>query len=142
MMWSDLERFGSWDPWREFDRMRRQLARSLAPAAAEFPSVNVWTSADGAIVTTEMPGIEPKDIEIAVEGSSLTLKGTRRPEEAKEGAMYHRRERWHGQFSRSVDLPYAVQTDKVHAKFSTGILTISLPRAEAEKPRKIEIRSE
>lgn len=144
MLWSDWERLGTWnlDPWREFERMRRSIARPFAPASADFPAVNVWTSGDGAIVTTEIPGIDPKDIDISVVGKTFTLKGSRKPEEAREGEAYHRRERWNGQFSRSIDLPFLIQADKVHARFSKGVLSVDLPRAEAEKPRRIEIRSE
>ncbi|GAB4485120.1 MAG: Hsp20/alpha crystallin family protein [Thermodesulfovibrionales bacterium] len=144
MLWSDWERLGTWnlDPWREFERMRRSITRPFSAAAADFPAVNVWTSADAAIVTTEIPGIDPKDIDISVVGKTFTLKGSRRPQEAQEGETFHRRERWHGQFTRSFDLPFQIQADKVHARFSKGVLSIELPRAEAEKPRKIEIRAE
>lgn len=140
MLWSDLERFGTWDPWREFERMRRQVSKTLAPPSAEFPAINVWTAADGALVTTEIPGIEPKDIEISLVGRTLSLRGSRTPEELKDGETYHRKERWYGKFTRAIDLPYAIQADKVTATFAKGVLTITLPRAEAEKLRKIEIK--
>jgi HSP20 family protein len=140
MLWSDIDRL--WDPWNEFDQMRRSLFRPLVPARAEFPAVNVWTASDSAVVTTEVPGIDPKDIDIAVAGKAVTIRGSREPDELKEGDTYHRRERWNGKFSKTFDLPFNIQTDKVNARFSKGVLTISLPRAEAEKPRKIEITSE
>ena len=97
---------------------------------------------DHAVVTTEIPGIDPSAIEISVINDSLTLRGSRKPEELKEAESYHRRERWSGQFTKTLKMPFAVESGKVEARFSKGVLYISLPRAEAEKPRKIIVRSE
>jgi HSP20 family protein len=95
--------------------------------------------ADQAVVTTELPGVDRETIDVSVSGNVLTLKGSRNPEELKEDESYHRRERWHGEFSKTLDLPFDIEVQKVEAKFSKGILTVTLPRAEAEKPRKISI---
>ena len=142
MLWSGLERFGSfWDPWREFERMSRALSRFERPSVVDFPAINMWVSEDNAIVTTEIPGVNPAEIDISVVGKSLTLRGLRKSEEVKEGESYHRRERWYGQFTKTLDLPFNVNTDKVNARFSKGELIIELPRAEAEKPRKISVKS-
>ena len=144
MLWSNLQNLERiWDPWEELERMRSSLFRPAGPSHAsngEFPSVNVWSASDGVVITTELAGIEPSALDISVSGSTVTLKGARQPEELKEGESYHRRERWQGQFSKTIDLPFNVQVDKVKAKFSKGILYVELPRAEAEKPRKIEIK--
>ena len=142
MLWSDLERIGGlWDPLREFDRMQRTLSRWSTPSTIEFPAVNVWGSGDTALVTSEIPGLDPDALDISVVGKSLTLRGSRFAEELKEGESYHRRERWHGQFTKAVELPFTVEAGKVEAKFAKGILNITLPRAEAEKPRKISVKS-
>ena len=142
MLWSDLERIGGlWDPWREFDRMQRALSRRSTPSSIEFPAVNVWVSGDTALVTTEIPGVDTDALDISVVGKSLTLRGSRVAEELKEGDSYHRRERWHGQFTKTIELPFTVESGKVEAKFAKGILNIILPRAEAEKPRKISVKS-
>ena len=143
MIWSDFSRFNrTWDPWLEIDRMQR-LFRDLAmPATAgEFPAVNVWVNGDAAEVKVELPGVDPKDVDISVVGKTLTLKGSRAPEEAKEEESYHRRERWSGSFNRAVELPFSVNANKVEARFNKGVLTITLPRAEEDKPRKITIVS-
>lgn len=143
MLWSDLERFGSFfDPWREFERINRALSRWNVPSVTEFPAVNVWTKEDSSVVTTEIPGINLNDIDITVSGSTLTLRGSRQPEELKEGEVYHRRERWSGQFSKTIELPFSIETGMVDARFSKGILSVTLPRAEAEKPKKITVKSE
>jgi HSP20 family protein len=140
MLWSDFEEFGKWlDPWREFERFGNAPARASSPSADDFPAVNVWTSPDHALVTTEIPGVDPASIEVSVTEKTLTIRGSRRPEEVKERESFHRRERWHGQFTKTVDLPFAVEGDKVSARFAGGVLSVSLSRAEAEKPRKIEI---
>ncbi len=142
MLWSDLERIGGlWDPLREFDRMQRALSRWSTPSTIEFPAVNVWVSGDTALVTTEIPGVDANTLDISVVGKSLTLRGSRSAEEITGDESYHRRERWHGQFTKTIELPFTVESGKVEAKFASGILTITLPRAEAEKPRKISVRA-
>lgn len=138
MLWTELER-GYRDMWREFDRLNRLLSRGLQPASAEFPAANVWVSGEHAVVTTEIPGVSPEDMEISVSGKLLTLRGERKPEEVAEGSAYHRRERWNGKFSRTFELPFTVDAGKVDARFSKGVLRVTLPQVEAEKPRKISV---
>jgi HSP20 family protein len=130
------------EPWREFDRINRETFRTLSPARVEFPPVNLLKSEDKAVITTEIPGVDPEGVEINVVGKTITLRFERKPEELKEGESYTRKERWYGEFSRSIELPFNVQSDKVEAKFSRGILYIEMPRAEAEKPRKIIVQPE
>jgi len=143
MLWQDLERFGRFvDPWREFDRVQRALSRWTSPSAIEFPAVNVWVAGDTAVVTTELPGVDAKSIDISVVGRSLTLRGSREPEALKENESYHRRERWRGEFTKTIELPFDIETSKVEAKFSRGTLYINLPRAETDKPRKINVTSD
>ncbi len=102
----------------------------------------MWVSENNAVVTTEVPGIDPNALEISVVKDSLTLRGSRQDEELKEGESYHRRERWSGQFTKTLELPFPVDAGKVEARFAKGVLFISLPRAEADKPRKIVVKSE
>lgn len=143
MLWSEMERLGRvFDPWSEFERMNRTLRRLALPSTVEFPATNVWVSENSAVVTTEVPGIDPNALEISVVKDSLTLRGSRQEEELKEGETFHRQERWKGQFTRTLELPFHVDAGKVEARFVKGILYISLPRAEADKPRKIAIKSE
>jgi HSP20 family protein len=130
------------DPWQELHRMNRSWGCRPGLSSREFPAVNVWLNGEGAEVTAELPGIDAGSVDISVVGRTLTLKGSRLPDELKDDESYHRRERWRGEFSRSFDLPFAVEADKVKARFSKGVLHVELPRAEAEKPRKIEIKSE
>ena len=142
MLWTDLDRFGFRDPWRTFDRLNRAASGLLAPSTSEFPLINVWMDGDRAIITSELPGVLPTDVDISVAGKSVTLRGSRATEDTCEGECRHRRERWSGTFTRSIELPYLVDQDKVEARFSKGVLELTLPRAEADKPRKIAIKAE
>jgi HSP20 family protein len=134
------------DPWAHLEsmenEMNRVLSRFASPSVGEFPAVNVWVDTDEAVVTSEIPGISPEGLDISVTGKTVTLKGAREPEPVAAEESYHRRERWYGQFSRIVELPFNVEADKVKAQFKKGVLTITLPRSAVEKPRKIGIKSE
>jgi len=142
MAWTDWERFGRlMDPRHELERLNRVF---LGPevSSSELPLFNVWLAADNAMVTTEAPGLEAGAIDISVMGKSVTVRGSREPEEVKDEGSYHRRERWHGRFSKTFEIPFVIDAEKVEAKFRKGVLYISLPRAEADKPKKIAIKSE
>lgn len=134
-----------WSPWRDFARMQREMDRlshnvndSYAPG---FPAVNVFTSDDQAIVSAELPGVPADKVDISVLDDTLTLKGNREADETPEGSVWHRQERGAGEFSRSIRLPFRVEASAVDAKFDNGVLEITLPRAEADRPRKIAVHS-
>ena len=140
MLWSDIEKLNTlFEPWREFDRLRRELSRISNGGRVDFPAVNVWTSPDNAVLTTEIPGVELKALNISVTGNVLTLRGLRGGEQLQPDEVYHRKERWQGDFAKTIELPFTVESDKVEARYAKGVLYVSLPRAEAEKPRKIEV---
>jgi HSP20 family protein len=109
--------------------------------APSYPALNIWSSEEGLVVNAEVPGIDVEDMEISVVGETLTLSGARKSEDLEEGARYHRQERGYGKFNRSVELPFPVDIDKVEATFKNGVLQISLPRSEADKPKKIVVKS-
>ncbi len=142
MLWTDWNNWnGFLDPWKELEHFNRLLSGTRSSSPSEFPAVNMWASADDSVVTTEIPGIDPKDIDISVVGKSVTLRGSRRAGELGKNESFHRKERWHGQFSKTIELPFTIDADKVKARFSRGVLSITLPKAETEKPKKIEIKS-
>ena len=110
--------------------------------ARGFPAVNIWTNdQEGIIVSAELPGISPEALDISVTADTLTISGSRSPEDLPDGVQYHRRERYCDEFSRTVQLPYTVDTNQVEASAENGVLMISLPRAEAEKPKQIEVKA-
>lgn len=134
--------------WREMDRLQRDmnhLFTQYSPArlrtAPSYPAINIWAKDDGLFVSAEMPGVQVEDIDINVVGDSLTISGERGSDEIPENALFHRKERGFGEFSRTIQLPFAIDTGKVEASFKNGVLNITLPRVEAEKPKKISIRS-
>ena len=134
--------------WREMDRLQKDMNRlfgdlplSRTHSASAFPAVNVWAAEDSALVTAEIPGLSKEDLEINLTGDTLNLSGVRNSAEVPEGTQYHRRERKYGKFSRSVQLPYTVDVNKVKAIFTNGVLKVELPRIEAEKPKKITVKA-
>ncbi|UVV70668.1 Hsp20/alpha crystallin family protein [Brucella anthropi] len=130
------------DPFALMRSMMRDLDRGFwPPARAAFPAVNVWQGAEVVAVTTELPGIEPGDIEIAVKDNVLTLSGESKAPQVLEGARWHRNERGYGRFSRAIRLPFAASEDKVEARMANGVLRIVISRPEEEKPKKIEIKA-
>lgn len=141
MLFNDLV---SLDPWVEMDKLRREMNRlfeqNVGGNIKGFPLVNIWTKDDVALITAELPGYNSKDINLSVISDELTIKGTRKPVELKEGQQYHRQERAFGEFERTVRLPFAIESSKVTANFNNGVLTITLPRAEADKPKSIPIK--
>ena len=134
--------------WREMDRLQREMNRLFAEyspnqrrAAPSYPAMNAWSNENGLMITAEVPGVKPEDIDISVIGETLTLTGMRRPDEADESVRYHRQERGYGKFTRTLQLPFPVNVEGVEAGFKNGVLAINLPRAEEDKPRKISVRS-
>jgi HSP20 family protein len=142
MYWSDM--MHRMDPWREMRRLRREINRlfnEFTPTTYNFPAMNIWNDSEKAVVTSEIPGIEKNDLKISVLGKSLTISGNRKPAELKENETCHRQERFHGKFSRTIELPFEVEPEKVSAKYKNGVLTITLPRKEEDKPRQIQIEA-
>jgi len=144
-----FDRYAYTSPWREMERLQHEMNRLFADSfslaggrtAPQYPAINVWTNEDGAVLTAELPGVNVDDIDISVVGDTLTLNGTRQPDKLQEGDKYHRRERNYGKFTRTFQLPFHVETDKVEAIFEKGVLHLSLPRAEVDKPKKIAVKS-
>jgi len=133
--------------FRELDRMQHQLdrmARAFSPFTREpagYPAVNVWVKEDELLVSAELPGFAPEDINLAVQGETFTLSGSRKAVELPENAHYHRDECASGDFSRTLRLPFVVDADKVDATYEKGVLKVKLVRAETDRPRKINVKS-
>jgi HSP20 family protein len=133
------------DPWQEMSRLQDRMNRLFDDAAPGgprlFPAVNLWTNEDTAFITAELPGLDSNDIKLSVLDQTVVVEGNRNPEKLPEGETYHRQERGFGAFKRSIQLPFPLNTEKVNAQFKNGVLTISLPRAEKDKPKRIAIQS-
>lgn len=104
-----------------------------------YPALNAWEDAQALHVEAELPGFRIEDLEITMKGNELTISGTR-ADAAIEGATLHRRERPSGSFSRTLRIGTEVDAGAVSASLKHGVLTVTLPKAEAAKPRKIEVK--
>ncbi len=119
--------------------MNRALTAS--PVTVEFPPINIWLGPEDAVLAVELPGVNPEKLELSIDGDIMRICGSRFVEEDKGVENYYRRERNYGSFTRVVQLPFAIEAAKVEATYEKGILQILLPRAEAEKPKKIAVKS-
>lgn len=144
-----------WDLFKEMDLLRREvdeafrsfgMGQLLGPAfipgigTGDYPRINLSEDDNGFYVEALVPGLEPQDIELSVMQGTLTLSGERK-EPATNQRTWHRRERGMGKFLRTIELPAAVDSEKVSAEYRHGMLAITLPKAEAVKPRKISVRA-
>jgi HSP20 family protein len=118
-----------------------QTSRSREPFAGVFPLVNVTEDKDTFYVRAELPGIKAEELDLSVTGNNLTIAGERRLPAEDAHATYHRREREEGRFSRMIGLPAQIDSGKVEAHASDGVLTIVLPKAEVAKPKQITIKT-
>lgn len=139
-VWNQLQQLHD-DMNRLFDRWGGEGARE-GVYAATYPPVNVWEDADTLYVEAELPGLSLDDLEIFVTGGNqLTLKGERKQQVSDKG-LWHRQERGYGTFVRSLTLPFAVNAEKVDARFENGVLLVKLAKHESAKPRKITVKAE
>jgi len=117
---------------------RQESTFSFAP-----PVVDVAEDEKAYRITAELPGLEPKDIELSVSGDRLVLRGEKREEKEQKDKNYHMSERTYGSFQRSFALPDGIDRDKITANLANGVLTITLPKTEeAQKPaQKIEVKA-
>jgi HSP20 family protein len=141
-----------WDPFRDLMSIQNELNRPFgrtyggeagAPAATGswVPPLDVYETTEDFIVTMDLPGIEPDSVDVTVEDSTLTVSGSRELSSETREENYLRVERRYGQFSRSLSLPASADANKIDARFDKGVLTISVPKAEEAKPKKITIKA-
>jgi len=143
-----------WGPFRELERMRREMdrlwdsffeerPRRKGEEISEWaPSIDVAETKDSLVVRAEIPGIDPKGIDISLSQDVLTIKGEKKQEKEEKEENYHFVERIYGSFSRSVRLPREVQSEKISATYKDGILKITLPKSEEAKKKEIKIKVE
>ena len=126
-------------------RMLDESARRTRQHEEEYvsgswiPNVDVRETKESLVLQAELPGVDPKEVQVSVENSVLSLKGARNFEKATEGEAYHRVERTYGAFERSFTLPTNVDPDRIEAAYKYGILTLTLPKREEAKPKSINI---
>lgn len=134
-----------WPVLSELSRIERELHRFWGGASAGTetgvwaPAVDLAEDKDAYTVQAEVPGLTKEAIEVSLHEGVLTIAGERKFE-AQEAAENHRVERFHGRFQRTIELPAAVEAGQVKASYKDGVLTVTLPKAEAAKPKQIEVK--
>jgi HSP20 family protein len=143
-----------WEPLRDLvalqDRMNRLFDESYrgrreaseddwALGGSWAPAVDIYEQDGNIVLTAELPGVDPKDVDVRVENNVLTLRGERKWTSDVQRESYHRVERSYGSFTRSFTLPSGVATDQIKADFKDGMLRLTLPKREDAKPRQISI---
>jgi HSP20 family protein len=135
-----------WDPFREMTQAQSQLNRLVDQVwggrqESWLPAVDVFDRKDAVVLKAELAGMDPDAIQIEVDDNVLTIKGERKFEEEVEQERYYRVERRFGSFQRSLALPQGVQADNIQAGYEDGILTVTVPKAEEQKPKRIEVKA-
>ena len=144
----------NWNLIREMDHLRREmdemfrgagigpvLEASFLPGVGtrRYPRINVREDADNYYLDALLPGVDANNLEMNVVGSSLTLAGERSALDENNGKTWHRRERGAGKFLRTIELPMEIDAAKVQAEYRNGVLQVTLPKAEAAKPKRIAV---
>ena len=140
-----------WDPFRELnvlqDRMSR-LFQDFAPRGEQdlttgnfVPPVDIYEDEHSVTLKVEVPGLDPKDVDVQVENHTLTIKGERKFEKEEKEENFHRIERRYGSFIRSFALPTTVDTDSVKADYENGVLKVQLAKRAEAKPKQIKVNA-
>jgi len=139
-----------YEPWGFVSRLQRDLDRLLATSATAaddssavtsdwLPAVDIKEEASGFVIHADVPGVEPKDIDITLDNGVLTVRGQRRVEAREERDGYRRVERVSGQFFRRFSLPDTAAPEGVEAKYSNGVLEVRIPKQPQVQPRRIKV---
>jgi HSP20 family protein len=117
----------------ELDRLFESPLRAWAPV------LDVREDADNFVIRAELPGLKREEIDVSLQDDTLVISGERKVEKVEEGVEVHRQERYYGKFQRTLTLPEPVAADKVKAEYKDGVLSITLPKTEQAKPKKIDV---
>ncbi len=124
---------------RLFDLPLSEMSRSARWFSGWTPALDLFEEKDNLVVKVELPGMKREDIDVSLHENGLSISGERKGEEKHKDAEVYRTERFVGRFQRTVALPTAVAADKVKAQYKDGILTITLPKTEEAKPKRIDV---
>ncbi len=124
-----------------FTSLNDELNRLFGSQVSEpwTPAVDVYEDQENFVVQAELPGLKREDIEVSLHDGTLTISGERKPEKRSEETEVYRAERYVGRFQRALVLPTTVAADKVKAGYTDGVLTVTLPKIEEAKPKKIDV---
>ncbi len=139
-----------WDPFRGvvvfenrfnslFPELKELKLESTVKAGKFVPAVDIYEDAEKVVLKLEVPGVEEKDLDIRVEGRTLTVKGERKFENEEKEENFHRIERHFGSFHRSFTLPTTVDTENVKAGYTAGVLKLELTKKPEAQPKQIKV---
>ena len=134
----------NWDPFRDLKTAEDELDRLVGRAFSRnawVPALDVRELQDRFEVAVDLPGIDPSAVSVTFEDGTLAITGKREFTSEQSDETWHRIERSFGAFARTLRLPRTVDTERIEASFDTGVLTVSVPKAEQAKPRTIEVRT-
>jgi HSP20 family protein len=126
-----------YDPFTGLEELRREVNRMFDTAFA--PALDVAEEKDSFLVKIDLPGLSRDDVTVTIQDNFLTVKGERKHEVEKKDTNFHLRERVHGSFARTIELPTRVDAGKVLATFRDGVLHVTLPKSEEAKPKEIKV---
>jgi len=124
---------------RLFDLPLMEMSRTSRLFSGWNPALDLYEEKDHLVVKVELPGMKREDIEVSLHEGSLSISGERKAEDKHQEADVYRTERFVGRFQRTVALPTPVASDKVKAQYKDGILTVTLPKTEEAKPKRIDV---
>ncbi len=141
-----------WQPMNDLVSLREAMDRLFedsfvtfrnwpTPLALAEPSLDLYETGNEVVVKAALPGLKPEDVDITLRGDVLTIAGETNEETEQKDKNYIRRERRYGSFSRTVTLPEGLTADKAEAKFENGVLTLTIPKSEEVKPKKIQVKT-
>jgi HSP20 family protein len=131
-----------YDPLTSFRQFEDAVSRFFAEPQTNrpwAPAVDIYETENELVFKADLPEVELKDLDVRVENQTLTVAGERKFERKDNGKGYHRVERSYGNFARSFAVPNTFDTEKINAAFKNGVLTVTLPKKEAAKPRQVKI---
>lgn len=136
-----------YEPWSLLNQLSKELDRSFRGNENSDVATSDWTPAvdikekdDAFVIVADIPGVDPKDIDVHMENGVLSIKGERESEKKEEKEGYKRVERSYGSFYRRFSMPETADASKINAKSRNGVLEITIPKLEKEQPRKIEVK--
>jgi len=149
--WQPRSAMAAWDPFRDVNEMRSMMSRFFGwpyghseegPMEADWvPRVDIVQEKERYLVQADLPGMKREEIDITVNGDTLTITGERKSERKTQEDNFYRSERHYGRFSRSLILPSSVDADRIEAAYKDGVLQLAIPKSEQAGPKQIKIES-
>jgi HSP20 family protein len=136
--WRDLERG---DPWSAMSTLPGAFGGGAISNMTDWPAIDIAEDEKSVTLRVDLPGLEPKDIDVELSGNVLMLRGQRSDEWSENQRGVYRRERRSGSFLRTIPLPEYVERDKIDARYDKGTLTLTVPKAPGKGPKRVQVKA-